>query len=72
MEARAWSIEYHIREDEDSMFLPAELIPDAEPGDIVEVTSSEPSIRRRGQITGPPVSDARGEFFTVRFDAEET
>ena len=39
---KQWSIEYQVREDAESMFIPAELLPDAEAGDVVEITSAQP------------------------------
>jgi hypothetical protein len=63
-----WSIEYHVREDAESMFVPADLLPDAQPGDLVEITSAEPPVTRRGRIAGPADGETRGEFVTVTLD----
>jgi hypothetical protein len=61
----AWSIEYRLREDEDSLFVPAELLPHAQPGDAVEITSTQPLLTRRGRVTDRVNDEARGEFVTV-------
>jgi hypothetical protein len=68
MTPRTWSIEYQVREDAESMFVPTDLLPSAEPGDIVEIRSTQPSVSRRGRVAGPPVADANGEFLTVTFE----
>ena len=48
-----WSIEFHVREDAESMFVPAELLPHARPGDAVEVRSvSHRSLDAAGSGTG--------------------
>ena len=59
-----WSIEYQVREDAESMFIPADLLPDAEVGDVVEITSAQPSVSRLGRVAGP---DSSGDFVTVTF-----
>ena len=71
MRPKTWSIEYQIREDAESMFVPVELLPDAEPGDIVEITSAQPAVSRRGRVAGPAVAGSSGNFVTVTF-AETT
>ena len=53
-EPRSWSIEYVVREDEESVFIPADLLPDAQPGDLVELsvgatTRHPPGPRRRAR-----------------------
>jgi hypothetical protein len=65
-----WSIEYQVREDAESMFVPTDLLPHAHPGDFVEITSAQPPVTRRGRLVGPADADAetRGEFVTVTFD----
>lgn len=49
-ELRTWSVERALREDELSVFVPAEEIPEAAIGDRVAVTSSSNQLRRVGQI----------------------
>jgi hypothetical protein len=63
-----WSIEYRLREDEDSLFVPAELLPRAQPGDAVEISSAQPLLTRRGRVTDRVNDEARGEFVTVDLD----
>jgi hypothetical protein len=64
----AWSIEYRLREDEDSMFVPAELLPHAQPGDAVEIRSTQPLLTRRGRVTDRVNDETRGEFVIVSLD----
>ena len=64
---KTWSIEYQVREDAESMFIPAELLPDAEAGDVVEITSTQPAVTRHGEVAGPGVPDSAGDFITVTF-----
>ena len=65
----SWSIELDVREDTPSMFVPADLLPDAGIGDAVEVTSANPPATRRGRVTDE-VDDDTGRFVTVSFEAE--
>ncbi len=50
------------------MFVPADLLPRAQPGDVVEITSAQPPVTRRGRVAGPADADMRGEFVTVTFE----
>jgi hypothetical protein len=68
MSPTAWSIEYQVREDAESMFVPAELLPGAQTGDVVEITSVQPPVRRRGRVAGPVITDSAGDFITVTLD----
>ncbi|MET0143429.1 MAG: hypothetical protein ABW328_01385 [Ilumatobacteraceae bacterium] len=63
-----WSIELDVREDATRMFVPVELVPDAKMGDIIEVTSAQPEVVRRGQIVEHLADDSRGDFVTVVFE----
>lgn len=63
-----WSIEYHVREDAESLFVPAELLPGAQLGDVVEIKSAQPPVTRRGQVADRVDDAARGEFVTVNLD----
>jgi hypothetical protein len=65
---RTWSIEYDVREDAESRFVPAELLPRAQPGDLVEVRSAQPATTRQGRVRERFDDESRGEFVTVRFD----
>jgi hypothetical protein len=65
---RTWSIEYDVREDAESMFVPAQLLPHAQPGDLVEMRSAQPPVSRRGRVADRFDDESRGEFVTVRFD----
>jgi hypothetical protein len=65
---RTWSIEYDVREDAESMFVPAELLPDARPGDLVELRSAQPEVTRQGRVADRFDDESRGQFVTVRFD----
>ena len=64
----SWSIEYPVREDADSIFVPTELLPRAQPGDVVEIESLDPPVSRRGRVAGPADADPGGEFVTVTLD----
>ena len=68
MSPKTWSIEYQVHEDAESMFVPADLLPGAQTGDVVEITSVQPSVRRRGRVTGPLIADSAGDFVTVTLD----
>ncbi len=65
---RTWSIEYQVREDAERMFIPVELLPHAQPGDVVEITSEQPPVSRRGEVIGPADDDGHGEFLVVAFE----
>jgi hypothetical protein len=64
----SWSIEYDIREDAEDMFVPAQLLPHAQPGDPVELRSAQSAVTRQGRVAGRFDDEARGQFVTVRFD----
>ena len=63
-----WSIEQDVRADAESIFVPTEQLPDADTGDIVEISSSVPLARRRGQMIDRVDDDERGAFVVVRLD----
>jgi hypothetical protein len=65
---RTWFIEYQVREDAESMFVPTELLPEAQPGDIVEIASAQPPVTRRGRVADRADADWRDEFVSVTFD----
>jgi hypothetical protein len=63
-----WSIEYDVREDAESMFVPAQLLPHAQPGDVVELRSAQPPTTRTGRVADRFDDESRRQFVTVRFD----
>jgi hypothetical protein len=65
---RTWSIEFDVREDAESMFVPAQLLPHAQPGDRVELRSVQPEVTRQGRVAERFEDESRGRFVTVRFD----
>ena len=67
-DATTWSIDYQVREDAESMFIPAELLPDANPGDLVVVTSVLPPVTKRGRVAGPADDEGHGKFVRVTFE----
>ena len=67
MKPKSWSIEYQVREDAESMFVPTELLPNAQAGDYVEITSVQPSVSRRGRVDGPAGADSTGDFLRITF-----
>jgi len=67
-DVRVWSVELNVREDATSMFIPAELLPDAVRGDQVTITSVEPATIRHGRIDEVLDDRERGRFFAVSLD----
>ena len=65
-----WSIEYRLREDEERLFVAADRLPGAQPGDVVEIHSTQPPRMRRGRVVEHVHDHVRGEFVTVLVDAE--
>jgi hypothetical protein len=63
--ARRWTVDFDVREDAPSVFVPADLLPDASVGDLVTISSSEPDTIRRGRIIEHLDDDVRGRFFAV-------
>ena len=63
-----WSIDALVRADEDSMFVRGDKLAGAVLGDIVEVTSDDPQVTRRGRIVARQHDPTRGEFVVVEFD----
>jgi len=63
-----WSIEQDVREDAESIFVPTEQLPDADTGDIVEISSSTPVARRRGRLVDRVDDAERGTFVVVRLE----
>ena len=57
-----------MRADEDRMFVRRDLLADAAVGDVVEVTSDDPPVTRRGRIVDRQHDPTRGEFVIVEFD----
>ena len=50
------------------MFVPAQLLPHAQPGDLVELRSAQPEVTRQGRVADRFDDESRGQFVTVRFD----
>ena len=63
-----WSVELHVRADAESMFVPVELLPDARPDDVVEITPPDCGTARRGTVTDHVDDDTRGSFLVVHLD----
>lgn len=61
-------MEFDVREDAASVFVPAEHLPEAALDDVVTLTSGEPSALRRGRIVDVVDDAQRGKFFTVSLD----
>lgn len=70
MAQRRWSIDQDVREDAESVFVPAERLPRAAVGDVVQFNSEHVGTRS-GQVTDLVDDDERGTFFTVRLDGPE-
>ena len=68
MSGQTWSIEYVVREDEESVFIPADLLPNAQRGDVVQLTSTQPPVTRRGRVVELEDDATRGEFVCVHLD----
>ena len=64
-----WRIELDVREDAERMFVPADVLPDARPGDRVVATSSEPPTTRSGRVVDRADDASRGRFVVVSFQA---
>ena len=65
-EGAEWTVHLDVREDAPSMFVPAELLPDAAVGDVVTITSSLPATVRRGRIVERIDDQERGRFSPCR------
>ena len=63
-----WSVDFDVREDAPSIFVPTELLGDAVVGDSVTITSNQPATVRHGRIIERLDDDERGEFFVVSLD----
>lgn len=68
MPPTTWSLELDVREDAPSMFVRAELLPDAVPGDLVEATSSDASTTHYGRVVDDIDDAQRGRFVVVSFE----
>jgi hypothetical protein len=67
-EQRWWTLDFDVRDDAPSVFVPAELLPDALVGDDVTISSRQPAAVRRRRISAQLDDDKRGRFFTVSLD----
>ena len=68
MAQQQWSIDQDVREDSDSVFVPAAQLPRAAIGDVVEFTSQHAGTRC-GRVTALIEDGERGTFFTVGLDS---
>jgi hypothetical protein len=62
-------VDFELREDEQSAWLPVELLPDATAGDHVSVSSALLAAPRVGTIAETVDDPGRGRFHRVTFDA---
>jgi hypothetical protein len=67
----SWSIEHDVREDADSIFVPAELLRHAQPGDRVTIAAGTSTCPRHGVVADLVDDEARGEFVTVKLEPPE-
>ena len=67
MAQQQWSVDQDVREDADSVFVPAEQLPHGAIGDVVRFTSGHAGTRS-GRITALVTDGERGTFFTVGLD----
>ena len=67
-EPRRWTVGLDVREDAPSVFVPADLLPDALVGDFVTISSSQPATVRRGCIMEKIDDDVRGRFLMVSLE----
>lgn len=63
-----WTLDRDIREDADSVFVPAEDLPLADVGDVVQF-STEQAARRRGHVTALVEDGELGPYFTVELES---
>ncbi len=67
-EPRRWKVDLDVRDDAVSVFVPADLLPDALVGDFVTISSSQPATVRRGRIVERLDDHVRGRFFSVSLE----
>jgi hypothetical protein len=68
IEPRRWRVDLDVREDAPSVFVPADLLPDALVGDFVTISSSQPATVRRGWIIEKLDDHVRGQFYSVSLE----
>jgi hypothetical protein len=66
--SRRWTVDFDIREDATSVFVPADSLPDASVGELVTISSSLPDTVRRGRIVEVLDDDVRGRFLVVSLE----
>ena len=66
--SRRWTVDLDVRDDAPSVFVPADLLPDALVGDFVTISSSQPDTVRRGRIIEKLDDHVRGRFLTVSLE----
>lgn len=67
-EARTWTIEFELREDAMSIFVPVETMPAALVGDLVVIESSHLGTRHTGHVADLAHDASRGDAFVVEID----
>ena len=67
-EPRQWTVHLDVREDAPSVFVQADLLPDASVADSVTISSSQPNTVRHGRITEQLDDHVRGPFFSVSLE----
>jgi hypothetical protein len=64
----AFEIDLDVRADEESAFVPADLVPGARRGDVVTVRSGYLDVVRSGSIVDTVEDATRGTFHRLTFD----
>jgi hypothetical protein len=67
-EPRRWRVDLDVREDAPSVFVPADLLPEASVGDVVTISSTQPATVRRGRIAEKLDDHERGQFYSVSLE----
>jgi hypothetical protein len=67
-EPRRWRVDLDVREDAPSVFVPADLLPEASVGDVVTISSTQPATVRRGRIVESLDDHERGQFYSVSLE----
>jgi len=62
------AVDFDLREDEQSAWIPVELVPEAVTGDEITVRSTHFAETRSGVVAETIDDDARGRFHRVTFE----
>ncbi len=65
---RRWSIEFDLREDAESVFVPFESMPDAQVGDAVVINAGGSLPVHTGRVDEIVDDETRGRFFVVAIE----